>query len=87
MTVLVRYAFLCERATWQQISTTDHLSPLFKDRPALPGGAPYWERIARMKPAGERTLTLMEEIDGAAGGERSGCRRASARSWRRCASD
>ena len=37
---LVRYAFLCERATWQRISTTDHLSPLFKDRPALPGGAP-----------------------------------------------
>ncbi|MFZ2639515.1 MAG: discoidin domain-containing protein [Verrucomicrobiia bacterium] len=58
---LVRYAFLCERATWQQISTTDHLSPLFKDRPALPGGVPYWERIARMKPA-ERTLTLMEEM-------------------------
>ncbi|MFA6563752.1 MAG: discoidin domain-containing protein [Verrucomicrobiia bacterium] len=58
---LVRYAFLCERATWQRISTTDHLSPLFRDRPALPGGAPYWERIARLKPS-ERVLTQMEEM-------------------------
>jgi hypothetical protein len=58
---LVRYAFLCERATWQRLSTTDHLSPLFTDRPALPGGEMYWGRIARLKPA-ERVLTQMEEM-------------------------
>jgi hypothetical protein len=58
---LVRYAFLCERATWQRLSTTDHLSPLFADRPALPGGEMYWGRIARLKPA-ERVLTQMEEM-------------------------
>ena len=58
---LVRYAFLCERATWQRISTTDSLSPLFADRPALSGGEPYWGRMARMKPAG-RVLAQMEEM-------------------------
>ena len=58
---LVRYAFLCERATWQRISTTDHLSPLFADRPALPSGEPYWSRIARMNST-ERALTQMEDM-------------------------
>lgn len=58
---LVRYAFLCERATWQRVSTSDHLSPLVTDRPALPGGEGYWSRIARMDPTG-RALTQLEEL-------------------------
>ena len=58
---LLRYAFLCEQATWKKMDTNDHLSPLFTERPALPGGGPYWGRIARLKPA-ERVLTQMEEM-------------------------
>lgn len=60
---LVRYAFLCERATWQHVSTTDHLSPLVTDRPALPGGEGYWSRIAQLGPTG-RVLIQMEEMLG-----------------------
>lgn len=43
---LLAYAFDCERHTWQRISADDHLSPLKTDRPARPGGEPYWGRIA-----------------------------------------
>jgi len=60
---LLRYAFLCERHTWQRMSKTDHLSPLVTDRPALPDGEPYWGRIARLDPL-ERTLVQMEELLG-----------------------
>lgn len=58
---LVRYAMLAERATWQRIPPADHLSPLQVDRPARPGGAPYWARLARMN-AIERTLVQMEDM-------------------------
>ncbi|MBI5396073.1 MAG: discoidin domain-containing protein [Verrucomicrobia bacterium] len=58
---LVRYAFLCERATWQRMNADDHLSPLHMDRPALPGGGPYWGRMARLKPT-DRVLAQMEEM-------------------------
>ena len=58
---LVRYAFLCERKTWQRISPGDHISPLRVERPAVPGGPPYWGRIARLHPLA-RTLVLMEEM-------------------------
>ncbi len=60
---LVRYAFLCERKTWQRISPADHISPLRVERPAVPGGPPYWGRIARLDPVA-RTLVLMEEMMG-----------------------
>ncbi|MGA2035947.1 MAG: discoidin domain-containing protein, partial [Thermoguttaceae bacterium] len=60
---LVRYAFLCERKTWQRISPADHISPLRVERPAVPGGPPYWGRIARLDPLA-RTLVLMEEMLG-----------------------
>ena len=62
---LVRYAFLCERKTWQRISPADHISPLRVERPAVPGGPPYWGRIARLDPLA-RTLVLMEEMTGRA---------------------
>jgi hypothetical protein len=58
---LLRYAFLCERATWRRIPAGDHLSPLQVERPALPGGPPYWSRIARLDPL-LRVLTQMEEM-------------------------
>ena len=58
---LVRYAFLCEQKTWQRISAADHISPLRVERPAVPGGPPYWSRIARLDPLA-RTLALMEEM-------------------------
>jgi hypothetical protein len=58
---LLRYAFLCERATWLRLPAGDHLSPLVIERPALPGGSPYWGRIARLDPL-ERTLVLMDEM-------------------------
>ncbi|NQU22561.1 MAG: discoidin domain-containing protein, partial [Candidatus Nealsonbacteria bacterium] len=57
----LRYAFLRERATWSNIPADDHLSPLLVDRPAVPGGAPYWGRIARLAPL-ERVLVLLEEM-------------------------
>ena len=58
---LVEYAFLCERHTWGKISTGDHLSPLRSDRPAVPGGPPYWAKLCRMSPV-ERTLFLFEQL-------------------------
>ncbi len=58
---LVRYAFLCERNTWRRINPADHVSPLRIERPAVPGGPPYWGRIARLDPL-TRTLVLMDEM-------------------------
>lgn len=58
---LLRYAFLCERQTWQRMARDDHLSPLQVDRPARPGGPPYWARVARLQPL-ERALVLMDEM-------------------------
>jgi hypothetical protein len=57
----LQYAFLRERATWSKIPADDHLSPLLVDRPAVPGGAPYWGRVARLAPL-ERVLVLLEEM-------------------------
>ena len=58
---VVEYAFRCERDTWAKMDAKDELSPLYKDRPALPGGVPYWGRIARL-PATERVLVQFEEL-------------------------
>jgi len=58
---LLRYAFLCEHKTWRQINATDHISPLRVERPAVPGGEPYWGRIARLDPTA-RLLVQMEEM-------------------------
>ena len=58
---LLRYAFVCERDTWRRIDSADHLSPLRVERPALPGGQPYWGRIARLDVL-ERVLVQMEEM-------------------------
>ena len=57
----LQYTFLRERATWSNLPTDDHLSPLQVDRPAVPGGAPYWGRIASLAPL-ERVLVLFEEL-------------------------
>lgn len=57
----LQYAFLRERATWSNIPEDDHLSPLLVERPAVPGGPPYWSRIARLAPL-ERVLVLYEEL-------------------------
>ena len=58
---IVEYAFLCERDTWSRLDDKDYLSPLVKDRSAMPGGEPYWGRIARLSPTA-RTLALFEEL-------------------------
>lgn len=58
---LLKYAFKCERHTWRRISAEDHLSPLQAERPAVPGGSPYWGRIARLDPL-DRTLVQMDEM-------------------------
>jgi len=57
----LQYAFLRERATWSSIPADDHLSPLQVDRPAVPGGPPYWGRLARLAPL-ERVLVQFEEL-------------------------
>ncbi len=54
-------AMIRERDMWLRMNADDHLSPLKTDRPALPGGAPYWGRIAKLKPV-DRVLVLMEEL-------------------------
>ena len=58
---VVEYAFRCERDTWGRLDAKDELSPLLKDHPAVPGGAPYWGRIARLS-AVERVLVQFEEM-------------------------
>ena len=57
----LRYAFARERTTWSHIPADDHLSPLLVDRPAEPGGSPYWGRLARLAPL-ERVLVLMDDM-------------------------
>jgi hypothetical protein len=43
------------------MDATDFLSPLVNDRPAVPGGLPYWGRLARLTPL-ERALFQFEEM-------------------------
>jgi hypothetical protein len=57
----VTYAFLRERDTWSRMDAKDYLSPLLNDRPADPGGPPYWGRLVRLAPL-ERTLIQFEEM-------------------------
>jgi len=57
----VRYAFLRERDTWARMDAQDFLSPLLHDRPAVPGGPPYWSRIAQLAPLA-RVLVQFEEM-------------------------
>lgn len=57
----VKYAFLRERETWSRMDATDYLSPLVHDRPAIPGGPPYWGRLARLAPV-ERVLVQFEQM-------------------------
>ncbi|HOZ48227.1 MAG TPA: hypothetical protein PLO37_23170 [Candidatus Hydrogenedentes bacterium] len=58
---VVQYAFLRERDTWSRIPKDDYLSPLVTERPAYPGGAPYWGTIARLAPL-ERVLALYSDL-------------------------
>jgi hypothetical protein len=57
----LQYTFMRERETWSHIPADDHLSPMLIDRPAVPGGAPYWSRIAHLAPL-ERVLVQFEEM-------------------------
>jgi hypothetical protein len=57
----LQYAFLRERTTWMHLPADDHLSPLQVNRPAVPGGAPYWGDLARLEPL-PRVLFLMEQM-------------------------
>ncbi|MBI5834212.1 MAG: discoidin domain-containing protein [Armatimonadetes bacterium] len=58
---LLAYAFAAEQSTWSRVSTTDHLSPLVTDRPAEPGGEPYWSKLAHLGPA-DRLLTQFGDM-------------------------
>ncbi|MCP5527099.1 MAG: discoidin domain-containing protein [Verrucomicrobiales bacterium] len=58
---VLQYAFLRERDTWSRMDAQDYLSPLVNDRPAIPGGPPYWGRLARMSPL-ERALFQFGEM-------------------------
>ena len=57
----VNYAFLRERDTWSRMDAQDFLSPLMHDRPAAPGGQPYWGHLARLAPL-ERVFFQFEEL-------------------------
>ena len=67
----VTYAFLRERDTWSRMDAKDYLSPLVNDRPAVPGGPPYWGRLARLAPLGARARPVRGD-DRAAGGAGAG---------------
>ncbi len=58
---VVEYAFLRERDSWDNLNSTDYLSPLFMDRPATPDGELYWSNIARLD-ALARTLLQFEAM-------------------------
>lgn len=58
---VVEYAFLRERDTWSRLDAQDYLSPLLHDRPAEPGGQPYWGRLVHLAPL-ERVLVQFEEM-------------------------
>ncbi len=58
---VVQYAFQRERDTWSKIPADDYLSPLLTERPAYPGGAPYWGPLARLEPL-QRVLTLYSDL-------------------------
>lgn len=58
---VVQYAFSRERDTWSHIADDDYLSPLVTDRPACPGGAPYWGQLARLE-ALQRVLMLYSSL-------------------------
>jgi hypothetical protein len=60
---LLRYAFLCERDTWERVSQDDQLSPLRVERPALPGGRPYWGAVARLDPLSRVLRQMADMID------------------------
>ncbi|MHB9006021.1 MAG: HzsA-related protein [Limisphaerales bacterium] len=57
----VSYAFARERDTWSRMDAKDYLSPLVNDRPATPGGPPYWGHLARLAPL-ERVLVQFEAM-------------------------
>lgn len=58
---LLSRAWLVEREAWRQISTTDHLSPMVADRPAEPGGTPYWSNLVKLD-ATSRALFQLEQM-------------------------
>lgn len=58
---VVKYAFLRERDTWSRIPEDDYLSPMITERPAYPGGTPYWGQLARLEPL-DRVLALYSSL-------------------------
>ncbi|HPO12719.1 MAG TPA: hypothetical protein PLI09_04685 [Candidatus Hydrogenedentes bacterium] len=58
---VVQYAFQRERDTWSKIPNDDYLSPLVTERPAYPGGAPYWGQLARLETL-KRVLALYSDL-------------------------
>ncbi len=58
---VVEYAFQRERDRWSRIPDDDYLSPLLTERPARPGGAPYWGKLARLKRL-DRVLALYSDL-------------------------
>lgn len=64
---LVTYAFLRERDTWSRLNATDPLSPLVNDRPAVPGGPPYWAQLARRTPLDRALMQFADLLERLAG--------------------
>lgn len=63
----VTYAFRRERDTWSRMDAKDYLSPLVNDRPAVPGGPPYWGSLARQAPLARVLLQFEQMIERLAG--------------------
>ncbi len=60
---LLRYAFLCERQTWERmLARRSPLAAARVDRPALPGGEPYWGAHRRGSIRSPRALRQMDEM-------------------------
>ncbi|MBP7936476.1 MAG: hypothetical protein KA354_17695 [Phycisphaerae bacterium] len=57
----LQWAFAWERETWARIAPNDPISPVALNKPALPGGRPYWPALVHMSPV-DRALRQMQDL-------------------------
>lgn len=58
---MLDWAIRWEFETWARISPDDPISPARLNKPAIPGGDPYWPRLVQMDPL-SRTLGQIEDM-------------------------
>jgi hypothetical protein len=58
---MLEWAFRWEYQTWSRISPDDPISPVKLNKPAIPGGKPYWPMLIQMDSL-SRALKQMEDM-------------------------